>query len=74
MEIQGDQDVCIGAGMCALTAPGVFDQDENGLVVVLTADPSGDARKKALRAERLCPSGALRVSSGSGRTDSIAGR
>ncbi|MFB4262816.1 ferredoxin [Nonomuraea sp. GTA35] len=66
MEVHGDQEVCIGAGMCALTAPGVFDQDENGLVVVLTAEPSGDARNKALRAERLCPSGALRVGRSAG--------
>lgn len=61
MSVVGDQGVCIGAGMCALVAPGVFDQDENGLVVVLTEAPSGEDRDKALRAERLCPSGAIRV-------------
>ncbi|MCA2228523.1 ferredoxin [Nonomuraea aurantiaca] len=66
MGVEGDQRVCIGAGMCALTAPGVFDQDENGLVVVLTEAPSGEAWDKALRAERLCPSGAVRVGRSSG--------
>jgi ferredoxin len=66
MGVEGDQRVCIGAGMCALTAPGVFDQDENGLVVVLTEAPSGEAWDKALRAARLCPSGAVRVGRSSG--------
>ncbi|MET8869437.1 ferredoxin [Nonomuraea sp. NPDC004580] len=61
MSVVGDQRVCVGAGMCALTAPGVFDQDENGLVVVLTETPSGQAMDQALRAERVCPSGAVRV-------------
>ncbi|GAA3041630.1 ferredoxin [Streptosporangium longisporum] len=61
MSVEADQRVCVGAGLCALTAPGVFDQDENGLVVVLEGTPSGKARDEALRAERLCPSGAVRV-------------
>ncbi|MFD4832937.1 ferredoxin [Streptomyces uncialis] len=32
-----DRQRCVGAGMCALTAPAVFDQDEEeGLVVLLS--------------------------------------
>jgi len=53
--------VCIGAGMCVLTAPDVFDQDDEGLVVLLTAEPADPA---ALAAVPLCPSGALRVVTG----------
>ena len=59
--IVADRDVCIGAGMCVLTAPDVFDQDDEGLVVLLTAEPADPA---ALAAVPLCPSGALRVVTG----------
>lgn len=30
MHIGIDKDTCIGAGQCALTAPGVFTQDDDG--------------------------------------------
>ncbi|CAM4108235.1 (4Fe-4S)-binding protein [Nocardia ninae] len=57
MRITADRTVCVGAGLCALTAPAVFDQgDDDGLVEVL--DPAAD--DPAVReAVDLCPSGAL---------------
>ncbi|GAA1661588.1 ferredoxin [Glycomyces endophyticus] len=59
MRIAADREVCTSAGMCALTAPGRFDQDEaDGRVVLLDADaPDGDP--EALAAAELCPSGAI---------------
>ena len=39
MRVSADRNVCIGAGLCALTAPEVFDQDDDGLVELLTPDP-----------------------------------
>jgi ferredoxin len=50
----------MGAGMCSLTAPGVFDQDpDDGLVVVLADEPD-ESRLTAVReAVALCPTGAL---------------
>ena len=60
MRIIADRERCASAGMCALTAPDLFDQDEeDGRVVVLNADPlGGDARDAAVAIE-VCPSGAL---------------
>ena len=61
MRVVADRDVCIGAGLCVLTAPAVFDQDDDGIVAPLVerADPTdADA---ARRAAKLCPSGALRT-------------
>jgi ferredoxin len=43
---------CIGAGMCALTAPEIFAQDDEGFVVLFDTDP-------AIKAAGFCPSGAL---------------
>jgi ferredoxin len=63
-----NRDLCIGAGLCVMTAPEVFDQaEDDGLVVLLTPEPAGpardpgtDPRAAAVReAARQCPSGAL---------------
>jgi ferredoxin len=62
MRITADRDRCAGAGMCALTAPGVFDQDDlEGLVVVLNAEPQAEDANEAANAIELCPSGALTI-------------
>ena len=37
IKIAADRDVCIGAGMCVMTAPELFDQDDDGIVVLLEA-------------------------------------
>ena len=43
MEIAVDRDVCVGAGMCALTAPTLFTQDEEeGLVEMMRPAEPGD--------------------------------
>lgn len=60
MRVTADRDVCIGAGMCALTAPEVFDQDDDGIVTVLTPEP-GSHEKAAREAAMLCPSGAVQI-------------
>ncbi|MEU3275492.1 ferredoxin [Saccharomonospora sp. NPDC006951] len=58
--IEADRDVCIGAGMCALTAPAVFDQDdEDGRVLVLDDRPGASEADAVREAVELCPSGAL---------------
>ncbi|PXY27505.1 ferredoxin [Prauserella muralis] len=58
--IEADPEVCIAAGMCALTAPAVFDQnDDDGTVVVLDGTPQGADADAAREAVELCPSGAL---------------
>ncbi|MFE9119965.1 ferredoxin [Streptomyces sp. NPDC007172] len=61
MRVSADRDVCVGAGLCALTAPGVFDQDDDGLVDVLAPDPDGAQQSAARQAANLCPSGAVRI-------------
>jgi ferredoxin len=59
VRITADRSVCIGAGMCVLTAPEVFDQDDDGLVVLLVEEPAGAAARAAAEAVRLCPSQAI---------------
>lgn len=62
MRIEADRDVCIGAGMCVMTAASVFDQDaEDGRVLVLETEPPEELAELVREAARLCPSGALSV-------------
>ena len=61
VRVTGDRDTCAEAGLCALVAPQVFDQGEDGLVVVLDERPQGPARDAAAEAAALCPSRAARV-------------
>lgn len=59
-----DQDVCIGAGRCVLSAPEVFDQGDDGLVRLADAGPAtgpGDRVWAGVeQALATCPSGAIR--------------
>ncbi|MEU2779149.1 ferredoxin [Streptomyces sp. NPDC007162] len=61
MHIEIDRDVCIGAGQCALTAPNVFTQDDDGFSALLPgmADGGGDPLVK--EAARACPVQAITV-------------
>ncbi|MCW2719753.1 MAG: ferredoxin [Pseudonocardiales bacterium] len=61
MKIAADRDTCIGAGLCVGTSDTVFDQDDDGIVVVLVEEPDGADADKAREAVSLCPSGALRI-------------
>jgi ferredoxin len=62
MKIKADTGVCVGAGMCALSVPEVFDQSEDdGTVVVLDPDPPESRAAAVRRAVQLCPSGALSI-------------
>ncbi|GAA3469515.1 ferredoxin [Nonomuraea roseola] len=67
MELEADRERCIGAGMCALTAPEVFDQDlDDGRVLLLDSSPPPLHQAKARRAVDVCPSGAITLVSRAG--------
>ena len=61
MHVEGDREVCVGAGMCVLTAPEVFDQDDEGIVKVLHDEPTADEEPVVRQAATLCPSGAVKL-------------
>lgn len=60
MRLTVDRDRCVGAGQCALAAPAVFDQDDEGVVMLLAAESA--AQEEAVQnAVQMCPSGAIAV-------------
>ena len=56
-----DRDLCQGAGQCVLRSPLVFDQDDEGLVVLVRPDVPEEEREAAVGAAYLCPAGAVSV-------------
>lgn len=62
MKALADRDVCIQAGNCVMVADAVFDQDDDGIVVVLLDEIPDDELGRAREAVKLCPSQALRLS------------
>jgi ferredoxin len=62
MRIDIDKDRCIGAGQCALTAPSVFTQDDEGLSALLPSREDGGGDPMVKEAARACPVGAITVS------------
>ena len=61
MKIEADREVCIQAGNCVMAADTLFDQDDDGVVVVLVDEVPEDEEDHAREAVKLCPSQALRV-------------
>lgn len=53
--------MCISAGNCVMAAGAVFDQDDDGIVVVLVDEVPESEEAHAREAVKLCPSEALRV-------------
>ncbi|MFF3743491.1 ferredoxin [Streptomyces kronopolitis] len=62
MRVLIDQDKCCGAGSCVLSAPDVFDQrDEDGIVVLLNAEPPAALHAAVEEAAAICPAAAITV-------------
>ncbi|WP_123028035.1 ferredoxin [Mycolicibacterium stellerae] len=61
MKVHADRDVCIQSGNCVMCADNLFDQDDDGIVVVLVDDIPADEEDKAREAVRFCPSQALTI-------------
>lgn len=62
MKVLVDQDKCVSSGQCVLNAAEVFDQrDDDGVVVLLIADPSADQADDTRRAAAACPALAIEI-------------
>lgn len=61
VKVRADRDVCIQAGNCVMVADAVFDQDDDGIVVVLVDEVPDDEVEHAREAVKLCPSQALKL-------------
>ncbi|MCX5330379.1 MULTISPECIES: ferredoxin [unclassified Streptomyces] len=61
MQVGVDVNRCVASGMCALLAPGVFDQEEDtGQVVLLEERPPAEEWEAVEEAQRSCPGQVIR--------------
>jgi ferredoxin len=62
IRINADRSRCTSAGNCARVAPELFDQgEEDGIVILLQAEPPAALVGAAREAESLCPASAIVV-------------
>ncbi|RYJ28363.1 ferredoxin [Streptomyces sp. L-9-10] len=61
MRVHTETEKCVAAGVCVLAAPEVFDQDDDGLVVVLDDSPQSEQREVVLDAAARCPAAVIRL-------------
>jgi ferredoxin len=59
MKIEIDTDKCIASGACVAACPEVFDQDEDGLVVVVDPSPPVELHEKVRQAAAACPAAVI---------------
>ncbi|MGP4017541.1 ferredoxin [Saccharopolyspora sp. 5N708] len=59
MRVSTERDRCVASGQCVMVAPMVFDQDDEGMVVLLNENPGEDAREVVEESVRLCPASAI---------------
>lgn len=64
MKVTADRKACTGAGNCVRLAPDWFDQDDDEGLVVLLSDAPPDGLRPLMRdVVDACPTGAIRVES-----------
>ncbi|GII95108.1 ferredoxin [Sinosporangium siamense] len=62
MKIEVNQQGCVGSGQCVLAADELFDQDDDGIVILLRDHAGPGLRDSAQRAASLCPARAITLS------------
>jgi len=61
MRVTADREICIASGTCVMTADAVFDQDADGIVLLVSDEVPAGEERRARNAVKLCPSGALQL-------------
>ena len=61
MRIAVNESACEGHGLCAQAAPEVYEVDDEGVVQLLTSEPTGALLDAAEAGARVCPVAAITV-------------
>ena len=62
MRVTVDQNKCVSSGQCVLNATDLFDQrDDDGVVILLVANPNPDEAGDARKAAAACPALAIEI-------------
>ena len=69
LRVSADNSKCVVSCLCVYRAPTVFDQDDDGLVVVIDPTPPARLAEDIRRAARGCPVAAISVQEEPAETD-----
>jgi ferredoxin len=61
MRVNIDTEQCVASGQCVMRAPQVFDQDDDGVVVLLTDRPDDADGDVVRESARGCPAVAITI-------------
>jgi ferredoxin len=61
MRVIVDCEKCCGAGQCVLVAPKVFDQTDDGVVILLDETPPAALHPAVREAASICPGTAITI-------------
>jgi ferredoxin len=61
LKVRVDLDKCIGSGHCVLIAPRIFDQRDDGVVMLIDDSPAPELHGATRKAADLCPSQAITI-------------
>lgn len=54
-----DRELCVMAGQCVIAAPEVFDQDDDGIAILLDENPPDSEQGNVNAAIDACPARAI---------------
>ncbi|MDC0771436.1 ferredoxin [Streptomyces sp. HD] len=61
MKVELEADKCVASGQCVLAATDVFDQDDDGIAILLDEQVGEDRLDDVREAVAVCPAAAIRL-------------
>lgn len=61
MKVELEADKCVASGQCVVASMEVFDQDDDGIAVLLTEEVGPELVDGVREAAAVCPAAAIRL-------------
>ena len=61
MRVELEADRCVASGQCVVAAMEVFDQDDDGIAILLTEEVGPELVDEVREAAAVCPAAAIRL-------------
>ncbi|MGW1780673.1 ferredoxin [Streptomyces sp. NPDC002143] len=61
VKVELEADKCVASGQCVVAAMQVFDQDDDGIAILLEEQPASELLDDVREAVAVCPAAAIRL-------------
>ncbi|MGW0945562.1 ferredoxin [Streptomyces sp. NPDC002623] len=61
VKVELEADKCVASGQCVVAAMQVFDQDDDGIAILLEERPAAELLDDVREAVAVCPAAAIRL-------------